>query len=174
MARMRVGGPGLRTPSIACLVAVLVAAWLTSFLMPPRFGEREYRRLRVGMTEAEVVTALDAPAGDYRPAIWTDPDWCSPFRDAVGFLRTQSGTSSLELEELRQQDVSEWADWYRAGKKGPPPRARVKRKQWWARGSGIDVAFDRDGRVIHYSLWDLIPPRAPPGLLGQVRWWLGW
>jgi hypothetical protein len=174
MARMLFEGRGPRKPSIACLVAVLGAVSLASFLVPPRFGEREYRRLRVGMTEAEVVEALGAPAGDYRPAIWSDPDWCLPYRDPVGFLRTQSGTSFSELKELERQDLDDWMVWYEAGQPGSPPAARAQLKRWWARGSGIDVAFDRHGRTIHYSLWDLEPPRAPSGLLGQVRWWLGW
>jgi hypothetical protein len=123
------------------------------------------------MTEAEVAAVLGCPPGDYRPAIWSHPDWFVSPSDATGFERAERGLSLRELEELQWQDVEEWTQ---AGQPARPAPARVRWVRWWGRGSGIGVAFDSHGRAIHVSLWELVPPRPPPDILRWVRWWFGW
>ncbi len=159
---------------LLCLLLALPLAGFVVLLrwhLGPRFGEDQFRQLRLGMTEAEVVTILGCPAGDYRPAIWRRPDWFVSPSDAVGSLRAERGRALLEVQQMERQDTNEWVQ---AGRPIPPPAPRVRRRWWWARGSGIDVTFDKNGRVIHYSLWDLNPPRPPHDLVRRVRWWLGW
>jgi hypothetical protein len=144
------------------------------FLLPhrrPRFGEDQFRRLSVGMTEAEVLTILGCPPGDYRPAIWSHPDRYVSTSDLAAYPRIQLGLSFGELERLRWQDTE---DWETAGEPVPPAPARVRRERWWARGSGIHVAFDQQGRAVHLSLWGLLPPRPPPAGVRWVRLRLGW
>jgi hypothetical protein len=154
------------------LLAAVAAVGLFLLLRPaPRFGEEQFQRLREGMSEAEVAAVLGCPSGDYRPAIWSRPDWFVSPSDPIGFLRAERGRSLQELDLLERQDVE---DWVRAGRPVPPSPARVQRRRWWARGYGIDVAFDEHGRAIHVSLWELDPPRPPPDMLRWVRWCIGW
>jgi hypothetical protein len=154
------------------VLVVVAAAGLFFLLRPrPRFGEEQFERLREGMTEDEVVALLGCPPGDYRPTIWSQPDWFVSSSDAAGFLRAERGRSRRELEKLAQQDIEEWLT---AGHPVPPPPAHVQKKHWWARGYGIEVAFDENHRVIHCSLWELVPPRPPPDMIRRVRWSLGW
>jgi hypothetical protein len=155
---------------IALPAALAVVALFLLIRQRPRFGEEQFKQLREGMTEAEVVAVLGSPPGDYRPAIWSQPDWYVSTSDAIGFLRKERGRPLRELEELERQDVEEWVQ---AGQPIPPPPARVQRTRWWARGYGIDVAFDERGRLIHASLWELVPPRPPPDVLRWVRWRVG-
>jgi hypothetical protein len=154
------------------VIAVVAAAGLFFLLRPrPQFGEERFERIREGMMEDEVIALLGCPPGDYRPTIWSQPDWFVSSSDAVGFLRAERGRSYRELERSAQQDVEEWV---KMGRPVPPPSARVQKKHWWGRGYGIEVAFDESCRLIHCSLWELVPPRPPPDMIRRVRWWLGW
>jgi hypothetical protein len=123
------------------------------------------------MTLAEVIAVLGCPPGDYRPALWRQPPWYVSTSDAVAILREERGKPFRELEALDQNDTEEWV---RAGRPVPWRWAPAQREQWWARGYGIEVAFDERGRLINASLWDMVPPRRPPGVLRWVRWWIGW
>jgi hypothetical protein len=153
------------------LAALAVVAPFLLFRQPARFGEKQFDELRLGMREAEVVVILGCPPGDYRPAIWSHPDWLVYPSDPIGVYRKERGRSLRELQELELQDAKEWIQ---AGQPIPPPPGRVQRKRWWARGYGIDVAFDEQGRLIHASLLELSPPRPPHDVLRWVRWRLGW
>jgi hypothetical protein len=152
------------------LAAVAIGMWL-SFPRDPRFGQDKFQQLHEGMTEDEVISVLGCTAGDYRPRIWSQPDWYVSTSDVIGALDRECGRSIRELEELERQDVD---DWVRAGKPIPPAPARVSREKWWGRDYGILVAFDENRRLIHCSLWNLTPPPAPPDLPRRVRWWFGW
>jgi hypothetical protein len=153
------------------LVAVALVVLFLLMRPKPRFGEEQYRRLHEGMTEAEIVAILGCPPGDYRPTIWSKPDWFVSPSDAIGSLDDQRGMSLQELDRLERQDVEKWVQ---AGKPVPPASARVHRRRWWGRESGIEVAFDEHGRAIHVSLWALWPPRPPHDFQRRVRWWFGW
>jgi hypothetical protein len=154
------------------LLAILAAIGLALLSWrQPRFGKGPFHRLKEGMSEDEVVAVLGSPPGNYRPLIWRQPDWYVSTSDPVGFLRVQRGRSLEELRKLEKQDIEQWMQ---AGRPVPPPRARVRRERWWGRRAGIEVAFDESGRVIHYSLWELVPPRPPRDPVRWVRWWLGW
>lgn len=154
---------------ILFLVAT-VAALLLLTSPQSRFGEVHFNQLREGMTEEEVVAILGCPAGDYRPAIWSKPDWYVSSSDPIGHLRNQRGQTLDELKQLERQDVETWIH---AGKPLPPLPARVNWLRWWGRNSGIDVAFDEYGHAIHFSLWSLGPPRPPHDILRWVRWRFG-
>ena len=126
-------------PWIVVIAAVAFAGLFLLMRPRPRFGEEQFERLREGMTEAEVSALLGCPPGDYRPTIWSQPDWYVSSTDVIGILRAERGRSRQELEELKRQDIEEWLN---AGRPVPPPPARIQTKHWWARGYGIDVALD--------------------------------
>jgi hypothetical protein len=155
---------------LAIVVAVAVVGLAYVVRQQPRFGESQFRQLTEGMSEAEVVSTLGCPAGDYRPAVWSRPDWFVAPSDAIGFLLAQRGQSLDQLRELERRDVE---DWVRAGKPVSSAPARLVRKRWWGRGFGIEVVLDDGGRSIHSSLWVLSPPRPPPDLARKIRWWFG-
>jgi hypothetical protein len=155
-------------------IILLAFTLVTPFLLPrpqSRFGKEQFDRLHEGMTEAEVIALLGCPPGDYRPAIWSKPDWYVCSSDPIGYPRDQRGLALEELKQLESQDVEEWIQ---AGKPMPPPPARVNWQRWWGRGSGIDVVFDEHGRAIHFSLLSLYPPRPPHDIVRWVRWRFGW
>jgi hypothetical protein len=171
MARKSVRQQLARRCCIALMVAVAVVGLLLIVRPRSRFGREQFERLREGMTEAEVIAVLGCPPGDYRPKIWSQPDWYVSTSDPIGFLLEQRGRSLQQLREWEQLDLEEWV---RAGKPIPVPPDRAQKASWWARHYGIDVAFDRQGRVIHLSLWELNPPRPPHDIWRWIRWWLGW
>jgi hypothetical protein len=171
MAWMLAKWPLYRWRWTSLLVAVALGGLFLLLRPQPRFGEEQYRQLQEGMTEVEIVAVLGCPSGDYRPTIWSQPDWYVSSSDPIGSLRVQRGLSLQELDQLESQDVD---DWVQAGKPVPPAPARVHRKLWWGRESGIEVAFDEHGRAVHISLWALWPPRPPHDIRRWVRWWFGW
>jgi hypothetical protein len=172
MARNSARRPWPRVRKLALGVAVVIAGLFLLKPHTPRFGADKFERLRLGMTEDEVVAILGCPPGDYRPAIWRKPTWYVHHRDIVGSLEIQRGRSTEALGELERQDVREWV---KAGEPIPPPPARVRKMRWWARGNGIEAAVDAQGQVIHLSLWTLWPPRPPPiyEVPTLIRWWVG-
>src|SRR5262249_51264642 len=93
---------------IALFAALMVLALFLLLRQRCRFGEEQFAQLREGMTEAEVVAILGSPPGDYRPAIWSEPDWFVSNSHPIGSLLKERGRSLLELEELKRQDVEEW------------------------------------------------------------------
>lgn len=82
------------------LVTVAVTTIALVVRQQSRFGEGQFRQLAEGMSEAEVVAVLGCPAGDYRPAIWREPDWFVSNRDPVGFLLMQRGQTLDQLQAL--------------------------------------------------------------------------
>src|SRR5690242_14234482 len=93
---------------IVFLAALAVVGLFLLMRQRPRFGEEQFEQIREGMAEAEVAAVLGSPPGDYRPVIWSQPDWYVSTSDATGFLRKERGRSLHELEELERQDVEEW------------------------------------------------------------------
>jgi len=135
----------------------------------PRFGKEKFDLLHEGMTEAEVVAVLGCADGDYRPSVWKHPTWFVSPSDPIGFPQSERGR--LLEEDLNAKDVEQWME---EDRPIPPSPHKVYRKSWWAREHGIDVTFDAHGRVIHYMLLSLVPPRPPHDVIRWVRWWLGW
>jgi hypothetical protein len=159
-------------------VTAAFAALALLCVYPPKIGETHFQQIKEGMTEGEVEAILGCPPGDYRPAIWSKPNWYVSTSGPIGFLPHQSGCSLQELDELRRQDIEDWLHqgkgWLSKDKKSVWSRPRVKSADWTGRNWGIRVAFGSDGRVIHHSLWEMEPPRPPPDLLRKLQWWLGW
>jgi hypothetical protein len=151
----------------AGLIAIL-------FLLPrseTRFGDEKFQQLRAGMTAAEVKTILGVPPGDYRPALWKEPPWFISPSDKIAFLRDQRGRSLDELDEMDREDTEIWV---KSARPMPPPPGQMSKRWWLARSSGILVAFDQGGLAIHYSLWDVVPPRPPNDILNGIRYILEW
>src|SRR5262245_13621042 len=78
---------------IALFAALMVLAVFLLLRQRPRFGEEQFAQLREGMTEAEVVAILGSPPGDYRPAIWSEPDWFVSNSHPIGSLLKERGRS---------------------------------------------------------------------------------
>jgi hypothetical protein len=154
--------------TLAVALVALAAVWRTRY--PPRFNEEQFRRLELGMTGQEVVEVLGCPPGDYRPDVWKNPANPIAWKDPVGWTRTSKGVSFQSLGEMERQDVD---DWVRLGKPVPPAPPRVVRGTWLGRYWGIEVAVNREDRVIHLSHMEMSPPRSPHELVPWVRWRLG-
>jgi hypothetical protein len=160
----------LGTVTIIGIVAVIGHILLRT--QEPRFGKEKFELIHEGMTEAEVVEALGCPAGDYRPAIWQQ---CRFPPSVIGVPVAERGRPRLEeVEELQRKMVEKWRKGNREMDLPIPGFPHIQHRIWWAREYGIDVDFDDQGRVIHYVLWSLIPPRAPHDPIQWVRWWIGW
>lgn len=164
-----------RRPTIYMAVVVIGLMAFIGLVMlsiqKPRFGKEKFELLSENMTEAEVVAVLGCPDGDYRPAIWKHPTWFVSPSDLFGLPEAERGRSIKEIEELDEQDVQKWL---KNDRPVPFPLPRIYRKGWWARQSGIEIAFDAQGRVIHCTLWSLIPPRPPHDPIRWVRWLVSW
>jgi hypothetical protein len=167
------------TRRILSRAAWFASGFLAAFLLisvicryPPSFSEAQFNTLQEGMTPQEVFTLLGCPPGDYRPAIWRHPDWFVSTSDAMAFQKKEAGLSTEKLEDLERQDSEEFFAQVRAGHE-LPRRPRIRRFEWWGRNSGIKVIFDED-RMVHRSLWSVVPPHPPHDLLRYPQWWLGW
>jgi hypothetical protein len=105
---------------IVAITLVIVCTFFVFLLVwpQPRFGEERFQQIREGMTEAEVISILGAPAGDYRPAIWKNPDWFVSPSDPSGFPLSERGRSPRQVDEMKRQ---EFAEWVQAGMPIPSP-----------------------------------------------------
>jgi hypothetical protein len=153
------------------LGTIVLAVVVLLLRFHPQFGEWQFNQLQLGMTEDEVTAILGCPPGDYRPAIWSQPDWYVSTTDMIGDVIADRGLSHEEVRRLEEQDID---DWVRAGKPATPTPARVQWKCWTGRRYSIDVALDSDGHAIQISLVEMCRPRPPPDILRRIRWYLGW
>jgi hypothetical protein len=153
------------------ILAIVASVGLFLLLRPrPQFGPNQFELLHEGMTLSEVVTVLGYPPGDYRPAIWSQPDWFVSPSDIIGLPLVERGQPLRELDKLERQDFSDWID---AGRPEPEPPLRSCNMCWWGQQYGIVVGIDPNGHVIYYSLLEMLRPRPPHNAWLWLRWWIG-
>jgi hypothetical protein len=133
------------------VVAVAGAAMALWALLPgPLFGPVCFHRIQEGMAEQEVASVLGYPAGDYRTV--------TP--RSVYFTRVDALLCERRGRDLKPSQ--EWAYQFNG-----------MRKEWRGDVYVIRVDLDEDGRVIAYTLWDVVPPEPRPlTLLRQLGSWL--
>jgi hypothetical protein len=139
-----------RGGEIASIALVLLAFWFVMLCIPfcASIGWIGYCRLRLGMSEQEVVAILGRPAPGWRRSRHAS-GITSPGAEAMPIIERgipltgrflEAGDGGHEATLLQDDRVEE-----------PVVRA-VTMRQWWGSSYAIDVAFDDDGRAIGIRL----------------------
>lgn len=170
----------MNTKKLLPRIAWFIGGFLTAFVLiavfcryPPSFSEEQFDAIKEDMTKQEVLRVIGCPPGDYRPAIWRHPDWYTSTSDPIEFLVKEVGQTTLQVEAMKRQETEEWLDTLKAGGKVRAGQ-HIERFAWMGRDYDITVIFNKEGRIIHRSLWSMCPPRPPNGPIRYVQWWLGW
>jgi hypothetical protein len=121
----------------SALVLAVLAIW--QFLPEEAIGPSNYRRIRLGMTEAEVAEIIGLPAGDYQTS-----------ERIGGILSPGQYASSLAEEGLPEEALPD----VRLGFPGKTVGGEiVTLQQWRGEHYWIRVAFDTRGVAIGRYLY---------------------
>jgi hypothetical protein len=136
-----------RLLAVAVLTTVaLGAVWMLWPEQEPAIGPESYRRIRLGMTQAEIEAAIGIPPGIYSRHSKVS-QWVSrTLVEQRGIRPLQDGEYSLEK-----------------------PRPGV---EWIGDVYVIEVVFEHELATC-CVLWDATAER-PLGILDRIRSWLGW
>jgi hypothetical protein len=137
-----------RSRLVWCVLVSVVVLLVLSLCVrrKPLFNPEQFDRLAAGMTEAEVVTILGCPPGNYQPRSWRT------MTRSTGHLQAERGWTRAEYEK---RELEERVRWIRAGEVGPF-RSRFTEKWWSGRYFTILVIFD-DTAAVHLCLWAADP-----------------
>jgi hypothetical protein len=136
---------------LAIVLAVSLLGFGTALLLWPRdrITAESWRKIRIGMTEDEVVEILGRPA-------MTDKEADAEY----GRVRKELGLRPFEFEALLEEPVVR------------RPLDLDRLKSWIGRRGSIAIELDQDNRVSWKSFqggrW------INDGILDRLRDWLGW
>jgi hypothetical protein len=121
---------------------------------------RAFGRIRLGMTQSEVETAIGMPPGDYDTKNFFKSLTSGPFGEYV----SQSGLPDSSLPDANNRP-------------SPGYSGKLTVHRWIWEDYWIWVAFDERDMVVGYYLLEAMDanyPRHPPGILDRVKaWWRG-
>lgn len=146
-----------RLSAFACVIAFIIAVALICFYMYSphhRINEDSYDRIRIGMTEDQVVNIIGVAYGQYY----------SGTADVIAPIGAFNSTGSIVTNHLDGKILSESV--FSNGE------LAFRRKGWVGADMSIWVCFDKNGLVFNKISYPVTPIYR--GVCGWVEKWLPW